>query len=115
MPPKPIYANHGPTGPARSRRPRQPADCHSHARRHRPHRPGQLRIDGLAKPVFPVWRTKDHIHKDGYWLICDPKVVYRHWRGDYGGLECLDAPYSNKTLHDGSSRLVAKTIAHFAS
>jgi len=75
----------------------------------------QLRIDGLAKPEFPVWRTKDHIHKDGYWLICDPKVVYRHWSGDYGGLECLDAPYSNKTLPDGSSRLVAKTIAHFAS
>ena len=34
---------------------------------------------------------------------------------NHGGLDELNTPFSSKTLPDGSSRLVARVIAHFAS
>jgi hypothetical protein len=75
----------------------------------------QLRIDGLQKLPVPVYRERDHRHVPNQWTLMNPRPLYRHWGCDHGGLKCLNTPYSTKTLPDGSSRLVARTIAHFAS
>lgn len=72
----------------------------------------QLRIDGLVLPPCSVFRDKDC---QKVWYHSHPELAFRHWGGDYGGLECFRTPFSKQTLPDGTSRLLARTMAHFAS
>lgn len=83
---------------------------------HRFHDTGvwQVRIDGIVKPRSPIYRPRvDARDPDNAFM--NMRVIWRHWGDDYADLHCLTTPYTSATLPDHSSRLVARTIAHFAS
>lgn len=66
-----------------------------------------LRIDGLAN-VRPVWRHQDPSNDIAL------SGLFRHLGGDYGDLTDFSARYNKTLLPDGTSRLLARTIKHYA-
>lgn len=76
-----------------------------------------LRIDGLKKfdLDIPVYREMDHRKKDTYGSEINVSGMFRFISGDYGELKELITPYSKKLLPDGSSRLLARVIAHYGT